>query len=357
MSFDIVNTLGFSGEEISECLSRKGLLSIELEFTRRCNLRCTYCYSSAGEPLENELTIKELKFVIDQAKDMGARKIILLGGGEPLLYEGLEEIVNYISSIRLKQILFTNGALLNSKSVSFLFRNKVSVVLKRNSFQPDVQDMLAGVEGAFSKINRGLELLIAEGYPDGNASLGIQTVICKQNYEEIPAMWIWARERGIIPYFEILTHQGRARDNADLYVSNSEIRAIFETLERIDRERIGIVWNSHPTIAAFSCKRHLYSCLINSQGYVQPCTGVDIPLGNIRERYLKEILESSPVIRNLKEIYEKIEGQCKTCAYGSECYGCRGNAYQITGNYLASDPTCWRCEKTENEGFTHFCKQ
>ncbi len=51
---DIVSELGFTDEEITECLNKKGLLSIELEFTKKCNLKCLYCYASAGEPLESE---------------------------------------------------------------------------------------------------------------------------------------------------------------------------------------------------------------------------------------------------------------------------------------------------------------
>ncbi|MGR3309458.1 MAG: radical SAM/SPASM domain-containing protein [Candidatus Brocadiales bacterium] len=356
-TIDTINELGFTDEDITECLERKGLLSIELEFTMKCNFRCRYCYSNAGNPAENELNIDEIKSVILQAKKLGAKKIILLGGGEPLLYEGFEEVVEYIASNGLQQVLFTNGALINEGIARFLYQNKIPVVIKHNSLNPEVQDMLADANGAFKRINKGLKILIETGYPDKNATLGIQSVICKQNIDEIPSMWIWARERGIIPYFEMLTYQGRAKVNMDLFVPVSEIKAIFERLERIDNSEFGIEWDSRPTIAAFSCKRHLYSCLINSQGYVQPCTGVDLFVGNIREIPLAEILESSPVIMNLRNIQEKIEGPCKACEHNKDCYGCRGNAYQITGNYLASDPSCWHCEKESNESPTHICQQ
>jgi len=345
---DLHHALGFTDEEIAKCLNRCGLLSIELEFTRTCNLRCLYCYAEAGEPAEDELDIEELKSTILQAKDLGAKKIILLGGGEPLLFHGLKEIVEFIHSLGLQQIMFTNGTLITRETAGFLYENKVSVVVKQNSFKPEIQDMLTGRKGSFEKIKRGLTFLQEAGYPD-SLNLGIQTIICKQNKDELPAMWSWARENGIIPYFEILTHQGRAKKNSFLGVSLIELKTIFQDLETIDREKFGITWNSRPTIAAFSCKRHLYSCLINSRGYVQPCTGVDIAIGNIREKPLMEILKNSEIIQNLRNIYEKIEGVCRSCAYHYECYGCRGNAYQITGNYLASDPTCWKCEQIHKE--------
>jgi len=124
-----------------------------------------------------------------------------------------------------------------------------------------------------------------------------------------------------------------------------ELKKVFSKLDVIDREMFDISWDINPAIAAFNCKRHLYSCLVNSQGYVQPCPGVDIQIGNIREDSLKSIMDNSKVIKDLRNIYNQIEGECRACQHRYECYGCRGNAYQITGNYLASDPLCWNCNK------------
>jgi len=344
-SADVVHALGFTDNEISECLNRKDLLSIELEFTRKCNLRCIYCYSHGGIPREDELSTQELKSVISQAQDLGAKKIILLGGGEPLLYKGFEDIVLYTHSLGLQQVLFTNGTVINKKTARFLLRRGVSVIIKQNSFRKDVQDRLAAVRGAFDNIQHGIKILMDAGYSNGGPFLGIQTVICRQNFEELPSMWKWARENSIVPYFEILTLQGRAKENRGLNVSLSEMKTLFEYLEHIDKERYGLIWRSHPVIAAFSCKRHLYSCLINSQGHVQPCTGIDISVGNIRNEPLRKILDNSEVIKKLRNVYKNLEGRCNDCKYSDECYGCRGNAYQMTGNYLASDPTCWRHKK------------
>jgi len=338
---NMLNVLGFPDEDIERCKKQGGLLSVELEFTRKCNLRCIYCYSSAGESRDNELTLDEIKDVILQAKDLGARKIILLGGGEPLLYSGVFEIVDFIHSLGISQILFTNGVLIDKQAAERLYGRDVSVVIKHNSFDPGVQDYLAGVRGAYERIHKGLKNLLETGYPDRTVALGIQTIICNQNKQEIPDMWRWARNNGIIPYFEMLTIQGRAKQHDELYLDVEEVKGIFDELRSIDEKEFGINWKSHPTIAAFSCKRHYYSCLINSTGGVQPCTGIDLEVGNIREEPLANIIKNSKVIKHLRNIKENIVGHCRDCEHVGECYGCRGNAYQITGSYLASDPTCW----------------
>jgi radical SAM protein with 4Fe4S-binding SPASM domain len=336
-----IHFLGFPDEKIDECLKNKGLLSIELEFTKKCNLRCIYCYSDAGSALNNELSLEELKSVICQAKELGAEKIILLGGGEPLIYKGLREIITYISSLGLKQVLFTNGTLISDSIASILYNYEVSVIVKYNSNDTSIQDYLAGVRGTRKRIIQGLECLMNAGYPDKKRALGIQSIICQVNIKELPHLWKWARICGIIPYFEMLTLQGRAKMHKELSVSPDEVRSLFEELETIDNSFFGITWKARPTIAAFACKRHLYSCLINSQGLVQPCTGVDLSIGNIRNHHLKHILSCSPVIQKLRNIYNEIKGTCRTCSFNGECYGCRGTAYQCTGDYLASDHTCW----------------
>jgi radical SAM protein with 4Fe4S-binding SPASM domain len=341
VSHELESALGFSREEIAECLQREGLLSLELEFTRACNLRCIYCYSSAGEARERELSPAEIIAVIEQARRLGARKIVLLGGGEPFLFPHITEIIRHIYSLGLSQAVFTNGMLLTRELCRWLFDHRVQVVIKHNSERPAVQDDLAGVAGAHRLIKRGLRLLMEAGYPGAGRPLCIQSVVCRQNRDELEAMWVWAREHGITPYFEELTNQGRARQHGHLALPAEEIRGIFERLAEVDRERFGIRWIAKPPIAGFTCRRHLYSCLVNSQGSVQPCTGIDVSVGNIREKPLEAILRESRAIRDLRGIYRHIDAACRACGFAGECYGCRGNAYQSTGDYLAADPGCW----------------
>lgn len=115
LNYEIIHGLDFTQDEIEMNRQRGGLLSLELEFSKQCNLRCIYCYASAGEKLESELTIAEVKSVIDQASELGAKKIILLGGGEPLMYERLSEVIEYIYEKEIEQTMFTNGMLLTKK--------------------------------------------------------------------------------------------------------------------------------------------------------------------------------------------------------------------------------------------------
>ncbi|PLX50964.1 MAG: radical SAM/SPASM domain-containing protein [Desulfobulbaceae bacterium] len=333
--------LEFSPEEIARCKADKGLLSLELELSRLCNLRCIYCYASSGQALADELSLSEISTVIDQAADLGAKKIIILGGGEPLLYPHLLTVIDYIRSRHLAVDLFTNATLINPAMAEALYQRQVAISMKMNSRRPEVQDALAAKPGTFQAIAAGLSALQAAGYPDDNHTLGIETIICGHNYEELPDLWRWARRRNIIPYFEVLTSQGRALAHDDLEVAPAALKRLFEELAAIDYREFGHSWTPRPPLAGSHCARHEYSCTITAIGDVQPCPGVSIATGNIRHAPLAEILHSSHVIKELRNIRQTIKGQCGQCRHGDFCYGCRGNAFQVTGDHLAADPTCW----------------
>lgn len=340
--------LEFTREEIAACRKAGGLLSLELELSRTCNLRCIYCYASSGAALENELSLQEIFSVIDQAVQLGAQKIIVLGGGEPLLYPKLFNVIDYILSKSLDVDLFTNGTLIDKDVAVALYRRGIAISMKMNSREPEIQDLLAGKKGTFVAIEKGLDALMEAGYPDENHTLGIETIVCQQNYDELPDIWRWARKQSILPYVEIMTMQGRAMENRGLEVSTEKLRVLFEELARIDEAEFGRKWLPLPPLAASSCARHEYSCTITSIGDVHPCPGVSIACGNIRNQSLRRILHTSHVIQDLRNIRQNIKGRCADCSHNIYCYGCRGHAYQVTGDYLAEDPICWINEPCKN---------
>jgi radical SAM protein with 4Fe4S-binding SPASM domain len=332
----------FSQHEIDEARRGGLLLSLELELSRKCDLNCIYCYADSGEQKQGELSLKEIYDVLRQASAAGVRRIIVLGGGEPLVYPHTMDIMRSIADLGMGIDLFTNGTHLTPDMARQFIELGVAPVVKMNSMIPDVQDRLAGKRGAHASIRQGLDALMQAGYPTANLPLGAQSIICRQNLEELPHMWVWLRDRNIIPYFEMITLQGRARKHPELAVTVEEAQALFETLARIDRERYGLHWEPHPSVAGLCCNRHAYSCTVTVEGNILPCPGVDIPVGNIRRTPLLDIVRGSTVLHELRNVRQYIKGECRDCDLSHECYGCRGMAYQATGDYLAPDPLCWR---------------
>lgn len=253
--------LGFSNEEIALASDRKQILSMEIELASRCNLHCVYCYAGKNLFREDELEQEELFDAISQAKALGARKIIYVGAGEPLLDVKLRDIVHYVHKLGLEHVLFTNATLLNTETARFLFENEVVVVVKYPTMNEELFDRLAGCQGAYASMMRGLSYLRKVGYPDERHYLGIESIMSIYTMEEIPVIWRWARNNNIIPYVECVTRKGAAIDHKDLFPNKESIRLLFEMLAQIDKDEFGFTWDACPPIAGFFCKRHLYSCI------------------------------------------------------------------------------------------------
>ena len=82
---------------------------IHLEVSGRCQLNCPHCYSRSG----TELAVGEWQALVKELAPL--TKQFTLGGGEPLLYDGLGDIVETIHRLGLPVSLTTNGLLLNEK--------------------------------------------------------------------------------------------------------------------------------------------------------------------------------------------------------------------------------------------------
>ncbi|MBU1986238.1 MAG: radical SAM protein [Proteobacteria bacterium] len=339
--------LEFTEQEIKEAVAAGRLLSMEIEFSRVCNFRCSYCYVPEKRELSGEFSRDEIKDVLLQAKELGARKIIILGG-EPSIYPHLVEMILFLKEHNLEIEMFTNGTGVDAELAAILAEAQVRVVLKLNSRDRVVQDQLAGRTGAFDIIQTAFANLKEAGYQSQDLFLALSTIICQQNINELPDMWTWLRDEGIEPYFEVITPQENALENSWLSVDSGQLKTLFTQLSEIDQQKYGRHWEPQPPLVGNKCMRHQVSCLVTASGDVMPCVGVTIPLDNVRKNKLAHILKNSEVVNNLKNYREMIKGECRDCDKADECYGCRGAAYQLTGDYLASDPTCWRNATAKN---------
>ena len=252
--------LDFTWQEVNEAIQKNRLLSFDLELSRRCNLRCVYCYAESGRRLANEMTLDEIKNVIDQGIDLGTERIVVIGGGETLLHKHYFDVIDYIKSKNLPCVSFTNGTLITKDLAKKLYDNNIDLAVKFNSFDEDIQDFLAGsITGTGRRIKQAINYLLGVGYctKDG-PKLACETVICKYNYDEIEKIYKWCRERDILPYVEILTVQGNATKHP-LAISISESFELFKKLLNYDKQEFNYDWPLTPPIVGQNCKRIFYS--------------------------------------------------------------------------------------------------
>jgi MoaA/NifB/PqqE/SkfB family radical SAM enzyme len=102
--------------------------------TERCNLRCKYCFVNDPDRQANrtgknkEWSTEETFRVIDELYSLGTR-CLNIQGGEPLLRDDLEAIVEYANYKGMLTDIFTNGLLIHRqlKALKKFFRVSLSL--------------------------------------------------------------------------------------------------------------------------------------------------------------------------------------------------------------------------------------
>ena len=88
-------------------------IELTLAPTDRCNLNCSFCSVKNREM--DELDFEELKLALVDLYTLGLKSVVLSGGGEPILYPYINELISFIKVLDMDVGLITNGINLNKK--------------------------------------------------------------------------------------------------------------------------------------------------------------------------------------------------------------------------------------------------
>jgi len=142
---------------------------LRVSVTDECNLRCVYCRPEAGEDRSRRgrmLSFEEISGFVRVAAGMGVDKVRLTGG-EPLLREGLPELVGMIAYIK-DLAMTTNGVLLARFASDLRRAGLARVNVSLDAVDPesyaritrggDLRDVLAGIDAALEANLRPVKL-------------------------------------------------------------------------------------------------------------------------------------------------------------------------------------------------------
>jgi len=79
---------------------------------------------------------------------------------------------------------------------------------------------------------------------------------------------------------------------------------------------------------------------ILADGTVYACRRLPVEIGKVPEQSIKEIFINSPEHNKMRQV-EKMQ-KCSNCELMQFCRGCPAVAYATHGDYMASDPQCWK---------------
>ncbi len=255
--------------------------NVSVALTYRCQCRCEHCYSNAPDRKNHEeLTLAELRSVLDQIKHLGALQVIF-SAGEPLLRNDLEDILRHAHRAGLLTRVNTNGLLLDrARAASLKKAGLTQCAVSIDHPDAEVHDALRGVPRAFERAVQAIRNLREAGIPCQMCTYASRRLI-PDGLREIIALG--RRLRVMSVYFFWPVAAGRWDSAFDLML-NAEERAYVRTLQ--DPSFVHLELPTPRTRCDVVIKRILF---ISPQGDVTPCPFVPYALGNIRRDPLEKI--------------------------------------------------------------------
>ncbi len=318
------------------------------ELTYRCPLRCAYCSNPVHlDAMDAELDTAEWTRVFGEAEALGVMQVTL-SGGEPLLRPDLEHIVRAAHTSDLYVTLITSGIPVDRDALACL----------RDAGLEGVQLSFQDVDGGAAARIAGVDALtrkreVAGLVRDLGLPLTVNIVLHRQNLPRLPNLIAMAEGLGAdrlelahVQYLGwALVNRSHLLPSAPMI---AEARALVaEARERLaGRMEIAAVLPDYFSDRPRACmdgwgRRYL---VVAPDGRVLPCQAAHtlpgLSFDNVRTRHLADIWRTSPAFTRFRGD-EWMPKPCRTCDRRTIDFGgCRCQAYQLTGDMTATDPSC-----------------
>lgn len=150
---------------------RRGPVMVDIHPTLACQNRCYYCISAnphiggiehANFSRDWTLDWETLRRTVYELAVLGTKSVQLTGGGEPLLYKEISELLRYLRSYDLRTGLITNGILLK-KYAEEIVRSCDWVRVSLDAFESEMYRQIKGVDNYHMVVDGIKELSKARG--------------------------------------------------------------------------------------------------------------------------------------------------------------------------------------------------
>lgn len=329
---------------------RSSLNLIVLEVTPQCNQHCIYCYNHwkrAGEVSSAGLNYSE---TLRTLKELFRQKLVrhlTISGGEPLLFDRVEELMLYGRMKGATVSVITNG----QTNDPALFSRLIGIGVKLFEISihapvAEVHDKMTRKTGSWQLAQDTISTIIGLG---GEVLPVI--VVTKQNYHLVGQTLEFLYKKG---FNRIMLNRynigGEGVNFPEKIVPNHrEMNEAFSQANQIAKQlRIMVSSNvctphcvvnpsQYPAIVFTNCSVDLQQrpLTLNGQGELRFCNHSPVVLGNINQQPIDDI------IRINQHKYEAlpIPDYCSDCQLFSVCQGgCRAASEQVGLGFGTVDP-------------------
>lgn len=325
------------------------------ELTYRCPLHCVFCYNPVQlKQASSELTTAEWGEVMRQARQLGAAQLGF-SGGEPLVRDDLEELVQEAHRLGYYTNLITSGVGLTPARAQRLKDAGLDHV--QLSFQDstrELNDFLSHTK-TFELKKKVAQTIKAHDWP-----MVMNCVLHRHNLPHVGQIIEMALDLGA-EYLELANVQyyGWAWVNRDHLMPTRAQLQEAEAVVQGWRERIGkqcrllFVVPDYFEERPKACMNGWGSVFLSiaPDGLAMPCHNArDLPglqLPNVREQPIADIWQRSQAF-NAYRGQDWMQEPCRSCDERYKDFGgCRCQAFMVTGDAAATDPVCSKSPQHE----------
>lgn len=254
--------------------------------TSFCNYECAYCYGDYKNRRNKEklVTTEQVLATIEELSQMGMI-FLQLHGGEPLLRDDIEIIVDRANELGVVLGICTNGSLIEEK-IEIVKKIKTIAI----SFDGDEKSNDANRgKGTYKTIVRAIRTAKEAGI-----IVHIVMTITKNNLNAIDYFMEFAKEFNIYTLFGFPVIRALKNDESyrDLGLSNEEVRNAVKKILAYKRRGYPILYSAklmekildwpdyskkiyvsdkHPSFNHIRCYAGMHSIFIECDGKVYPC--------------------------------------------------------------------------------------
>ena len=318
------------------------------ELTYRCPLRCPYCSNPVDyQQRKSELSTEDWVRVLTEAEALGALSVNLTGG-EPLLRDDLEQIVEAGKRLELYLNLITSGQPLRRERLERLKELGLSAVqVSLQDTDREASDRIAGTRAYDQKLE------VARWVKELDLPLTLNVVLHRENLDRTESIIRLAEELRA-DRLELANAQylGWALENRDALLPSRAQLDRARGAARAAKERLAgrmellFVLPDYYADRPKACmngwgERYL---LVSPEGKALPChlahTLPGLEFENVKDRPLAEIWRDSPAMQAFRG-ESWMSPTCRSCDRRSIDFGgCRCQAFHVTGDATATDPVC-----------------
>ncbi len=325
------------------------------ELTYRCPLHCVFCYNPVQlKQASSELTTAEWVEVMRQARQLGAAQLGF-SGGEPLVRDDLEELVQEAHRLGYYTNLITSGVGLTPARAQRLKDAGLDhVQLSVQDSTRELNDFLSHTK-TFELKKKVAQTIKAHDWP-----MVMNCVLHRHNLPHVGQIIEMALDLGA-EYLELANVQyyGWAWVNRDHLMPTREQLQEAEAVVQGWRERIGkqcrllFVVPDYFEERPKACMNGWGSVFLSiaPDGLAMPCHNArDLPglqLPNVREQPIADIWQRSQAF-NAYRGQDWMQEPCRSCDERYKDFGgCRCQAFMVTGDAAATDPVCSKSPQHE----------